>query len=246
MFHKSTTVSPSSITTLLVFEYVDMCGFMCHTTLIVFIYVCVFLGGYVWIFSKAYDASCVFLLMPVRADHGQVWVSPSVSSGLAAWRSAHPSVIHRKSLTPASVSLFVMSKSALCALTEGWKRTQCLLPLWGAMAAQHPYEWGSERGSRSPRTFSNGCQILPPPFGKHVPCTMLICHSKWLTWLVIVWKVDFFSPLSFDCLFFAGFTLHQSCRQRQRVHESHWWPYAGWLQRFTICSQHSWCVGGLE
>ncbi len=30
MFHKSTTVSPSSITTLLVFEYVDMRGFMCH------------------------------------------------------------------------------------------------------------------------------------------------------------------------------------------------------------------------
>lgn len=182
-------------------------------------------------------------LMPERADRGQVWASPSVSSGMAAWRSSSPSVIHRKSSTSASVSPFVMSKSAFCALTEDWNRLS-LLSLWGSAvvpALRWPHTCRSKRGSHS---LEDVFKSLSDPFYTTLEtCAMhhIDLSIKMADTLTLIRrKVDLF-PF-FDCLFFAGFTLLQPCRERESVHESLGWPYAGWLQCFTICSWLSWCV----
>lgn len=140
-----------------------------------------------------------------------------------AWHSSPPSVIHRKSSTPASVSPFVMSKSALCALTEDWNRTECLRSLCeGPPRPEHPVSQ-TRGGAREEDVFlrmsSNACQIPSKPVLKPVPCTMLICHSKWLTRFLLLDGRLIFS--FFNCLFFAGWILLQLCRESERVHESH-------------------------
>lgn len=55
-------------------------------------------------------------------------------------------------------------------------------------------QWRSERGSRSLEDAFKRLSDLAPLFGKPVPCTMLICHSKCLTRLL----------LSCERLFFFG------------------------------------------
>lgn len=72
------------------------------------------------------------------------------------------------------------------------------------------------------RTSSSGCQIFPPPFGKPVPCTMLICHSKWLTWLLLLYERLFF----FDCLFFCWFYFAPVLQRKAK---------SAWISRVTIC-----------
>lgn len=162
------------------------------------------------------------MLMPVLADRGQVWVSPSVSSGRAAWHSAPPSVIHRKSLTPASVSPFVMSKS----VSALWQRTGTEHNVFSLCEGPWQPSTPMSRGAREEavllRTSSSGCQIFPPPFGKPVPCTMLICHSKWLTWLLLLYERLFF----FDCLFFCWFYFAPVLQRKAK---------SAWISRVTIC-----------
>lgn len=68
----------------------------------------------------------------------------------------------------------------------------------------------------------------------HAPC-WFVTQNGWHG-LLLYERLIFFHLSLLTVYFLLVFTLHQSCRERQRVHESHGWPYAGWLQCFTICS----------